>query len=104
MFGRRFDAVIAIGAIFLLPPDAQRDLIQRVGACLAPGGEFLFTAPAVPARWNDVLTGKASHGLGAAAYATALDAAGLALLREFADEGENHYYLAGTGRPTPARP
>jgi SAM-dependent methyltransferase len=97
LFGRTFDAAIAVGVIFLLSPDTQRQLICQVATSLAPGGEFLFTAPGSPARWNDILTGKPSHGLGTVAYATALDAAGLALVREFEDEGANHYFLARKG-------
>src|SRR5690606_24111463 len=42
-FGRKFDGVLAIGLIFLLPSDAQRSLIRRVAQVLTPGGRFLFT-------------------------------------------------------------
>ena len=97
LFGRSFRAAIAVGVIFLLAPDDQRRLIRHVATALAPDGEFLFTAPAPPAQWRDILTGRPSHGLGAVAYAAALDAAGFTLLREFEDEGANHYFLARKG-------
>jgi len=97
LFGRTFHAAIAVGVIFLLSPDHQRQLIRHVGTALAPGGEFLFTAPAPTAQWTDILTGRPSHGLGAVAYAAALDAAGFTLLREFEDEGANNYFLARKG-------
>jgi SAM-dependent methyltransferase len=51
-FGRTFDGILAVGLIFLLPADEQRDLIRRVAQALNPGGRFLFTSPAdaVPGR------------------------------------------------------
>jgi hypothetical protein len=54
-FGRQFDGVIAIGLMFLLPPAAQTQLLQRIPGALKPG-------------------------------------AGLSLMGEYTDEGENHYY------------
>lgn len=92
LFDRPFHAAIAIGVLFLLSPDTQRDLIARLGSSLAPGGEFLFTAPVPPAEWPDLLTGQRSQELGRDAYIAALRTAGLSLVREFEDEGGNHYY------------
>lgn len=91
-FDRRFDGVIAWGLLFLLPAQAQTGLIARVARVMNPRASFLFTAPAVACRWDDVLTGNRSESLGAEAYAAALKAAGLTLLREYEDEGSNHYY------------
>jgi len=93
-FDRTFDAIIAVGLIFLLPAAAQRDLILRVGRALEPQGRFLFTAPTQSCTWVDVLTGHPSVSLGSAAYERALRHAGLTYLGEYWDEGENHYYEA----------
>ena len=93
-FNRTFDAVIAWGLLFLLPPATQRELIQRVARVLVPGGRFLFTAPTQTATWNDLSTGRLSESLGFAAYSAELTKAGLTLVSEYVDEGENHYYDA----------
>lgn len=94
LFSRTFHAVVAVGVMFLLRPEQQRELIRRVAAAVAPGGVFLFTAPAQPAQWTDILTGNPSYSLGTDAYVAALDAAGRTLVREFDDDGANHYFLA----------
>ncbi|MEX2179552.1 MAG: class I SAM-dependent methyltransferase [Gemmatimonadaceae bacterium] len=91
-FGRTFDGVIAVGLLFLLPPELQRHLIRKVGAALNPDGRFLFTSPAQVCAWTDVLTGRESHSLGAEEYKAALREAGLMLVGEYQDEGQNHYY------------
>ncbi|MEZ0472306.1 class I SAM-dependent methyltransferase [Luteimonas salinilitoris] len=91
-FGRTFDGVIAVGLMFLLPPDVQRDLIRKVAVALNPDGRFLFTSPAQLCTWTDVLTGQESHSLGTEEYKAAFSEAGLTLIGEYEDEGENHYY------------
>lgn len=93
-FGRRFDGVLAVGLLFLLPAETQRATIRKVSTALNPGGRFLFTAPAEPCHWTDVLTGRESRSLGAEEYRAALDRVGLALVTEAEDEGGNHYYDA----------
>lgn len=93
-FQRTFDAVIAWGLWFLLPAGVQRDLVRRMAPILVPGGRLLFTAPAQAVNWADAMTGNSSRSLGAAVYRERLSAAGLVLLAEFEDEGENHYYDA----------
>ena len=93
-FGRQFDAVVAWGLLFLLSDETQLRLIQKVAAALLPGGRFLFTAPAQRCEWTDVLTRLPSRSLGAETYRAALTAAGLTLVDEYDDEGENHYYVA----------
>lgn len=93
-FGRRFDGAVAIGLMFLLPENAQRALVGRVAGALKPGGRFLFTAPRQACAWDDVLTGRRSSSLGAAEYGRLLDAAGLDLIAEHVDEGENHHFEA----------
>ena len=91
-FGRTFDAVIAVGLMFLLSAGAQRALIRRIAQTLNPGGRFLFTSPADLCTWKDVLTGRQSLSLGAEAYKAVLSDADLTLVGEHLDEGDNHYY------------
>lgn len=93
-FGRRFDGAIACGLLFLLEPAVQPHVIGRVGAALVSGGSFLFTAPWQSGRWTDVLTGLESVSLGRDAYHAAVRDAGLLLVAEHDDEGDNHYYEA----------
>lgn len=93
-FGRTFDAVVAWGLFFLLAADAQVALIHRVASILRPGGRFLFTSPEQDCTWTDVLTRRPSVSLGQEAYQAILEAAGMELLAEYQDEGENHYYDA----------
>jgi cyclopropane fatty-acyl-phospholipid synthase-like methyltransferase len=91
-FGRNFDAVVAVGLMFLLSADVQERLIRRVAQTLNPGGRFLFTSPAEACDWEDILTGQRSLSLGAGVYKNLLSSAGLTLVEEYLDEGENHYY------------
>ena len=93
-FHRSFDAVLAWGLWFLLPAAAQLGLLQRVAAVLQPGGRLLFTAPAEACTWLDAMTGEESRSLGADLYRRSLSAWGVSVLREYDDEGENHYYDA----------
>ena len=64
LFDRTFDGVMAVGLLFLLSEDSQRDLIRRVGLALNSGGRFLFTSPAQCCTWTDILTGRESLSLG----------------------------------------
>lgn len=100
-FDRTFDGVLAWGLIFLLSPDDQRHLIQRIAGILVPGGRLLFTSCAgeEPLVWNDAMTGLESRSLGAQEYRRQLSAVGLALTAEYEDEGENHYYDVRKGQP-----
>jgi SAM-dependent methyltransferase len=91
-FGRTFDAVVAIGLLFLLPAEVQSAVIRRVADALEPGGRLLFTAPRQAVIWPDALTGRPSIGLGDAAYRHSLSEAGLSVVAEYVDEGGNHYY------------
>lgn len=93
-FGRTFDGVVAVGLMFLLSAEAQRDLIRKVAEALNPGGRFLITAPVQAGTWDDALTGRESVSLGADGYGAVLAAADLDLVGEYTDEGENHYYDA----------
>ena len=93
-FDRTFEGVLAVGLMFLLSPDGQRGLIDRVASALDPGGRFLFTSPAEVCTWEDELTGLRSRSLGADAYRAALSTAGFETAGEHVDEGGNHYYDA----------
>jgi len=91
-FDRSFDAALAIGLLFLLPEQKQRDVVRRVAGVLNAGGRFLFTAPVEAGTWPDSLTGRPSVSLGSDGYKRVIDDAGLTLVGEYLDEGENHYY------------
>lgn len=97
-FNRRFDAVIAIGLLFLLDRQAQETIIQAVGSALKPGGRFLFSAPIEPCEWPDMLTGRRSLSLGAQGYEPLLRASVLRAMGRHADEGGNTYF--DTMKPT----
>lgn len=101
-FNLSFDAVIAVGLMFLLTAEQQVSLIQRVAAALRGGGRFLFTAPAQACRWVDVMTGRQSQSLGLKRYVEVASSAGLTLVGTQLDEGENHYYDFVKGDVKPA--
>src|SRR5215813_10050661 len=44
-FHRTFDGIVAVGLIFLLPPDVQSAVIQKAAKSLTSDGKFLFTSP-----------------------------------------------------------
>jgi SAM-dependent methyltransferase len=96
-FDRTFDDVLAWGLIFLLSPEDQRRLIERIAGILAPGGRLLFTSPAEAVVWNDAMTGLQSRSLGAEEYRRRLSAVGLSVASEYEDEGQNHYFDAFKG-------
>lgn len=97
-FDRTFDAALAIGLIFLLPADSQRELIRRMADALKPRGKLLFSAPRQVCSWNDILTGQLSSSLGTEEYRRNLARSGLHLIKEYVDEGETHYYEAQKGK------
>jgi len=92
-FGRSFDAAIAWGLIFLLPPDLQETVLRKIARALKPRGRFLFTAPQEAVVWNDSMTGEESVSLGAEIYAKLLLAEGVAVIGDAVDNGENYYYF-----------
>jgi SAM-dependent methyltransferase len=93
-FNRSFDAIISWGLIFLTPVESQIALVHKMAAALKPGGKLLFTSPPVPIQWQDAMTDQWSRSLGADKYEELISSAGLSLIAEFEDEGENHYYHA----------
>lgn len=92
-FDRRFDAVLAWGLLFLLPPAAQALVIDKVARALEPRGRFLFSAPREPLEWLDAMTERRSYALGADVYERLLRDAGLTWVADAEDEGGNHYYF-----------
>lgn len=97
-FGEDFDCVISIGVMFLLGEYDQLAMIEKVGAGLRPGGQFLFTAPTQVGKWDDLLTGQESISLGQERYTDALASAGLEVAMTRSDEGKNnHYFTVKTG-------
>jgi SAM-dependent methyltransferase len=98
-FGRTFEAILAWGLWFLLPVVVQQELPRRLAAILRPSGRLLMTAPAQPLAWLDAMTGEQSHSLGAETYRQLLKEAGFSVVREYEDEGENHYYDAVKDSP-----
>ena len=93
-FDRTFDGVLAWGFMFVLSPDDQRRLIQRIADILVPGGRLLFTSPAEIGSGTDVMTRREFRSLGAEEYRQRLSAVGLTVAREYQDEGQNHYFDA----------
>ena len=95
-FNRTFDAVIAWGLMFLLLPNEQRQLIQKMADILVPHGRLLFTSSAgtEPLVWKDAMTGLESRSLGAVEYRKLLSEAGISVTREYEDEGQSHYFDA----------
>lgn len=91
-FDRKFDAIISWGLIFLLSEDVQERVLQRAANALRRGGKLLFTAPYQQTEWEDIMTRQPSQSLGVEKYKELLAASGLALVEEFEDEGENHYF------------
>lgn len=93
-FGRSYDAVVAVGLLFLLPEEEQILLMGRVAKILEPGGRFLFTAPIETGNWIDLNTGIECQSLGRARYEVGLNAAGFRVAATFIDKGGNNYYDA----------
>lgn len=93
-FGKTFDAVIAIGFLFLLPEHEQAIVVNRISNILRPGGNFLFTAPIETGGWQDLTTGIDCISLGYERYAELLNRSGFCIKSTFEDEGKNNYYAA----------
>ena len=94
LFDRKFDAVVAIGLMFLLSAKDQLDLIRRVSLAMRREGRFLFTAPVEAGAWTDATTGHMCNSLGRKRYEASMTAAGLKVSASYQDEGLNHYFSA----------
>jgi len=99
-FGRSFHGVIAWGLIFLLPVEAQHEVLARACRVLRPGGRFLFTAPREARVWIDVLTEQESRSLGAGEYESLLRESGCDVTDGRTDAGGYHYFFARRDYPT----
>jgi len=93
-FDRTFDGVFSWGLVFLLEPSEQEILITKMAGALAPGGHLLFTAPWQVVEWDDALTRQRSYSLGKARYHQLITEAGLEVIGDEIDEGDNYYYFA----------
>jgi len=93
-FNRQFDAVIAVGLLFLLSESVQMSVITTVSSKLNPGGRFLFTAPTQTGTWRDLTTGIQCTSLGEQRYLEILSKANLKTVATYMDDGQNHYYEA----------
>ena len=85
---------MAIGLLFLLPPERQALAVRRMAAALRPGGRLLLSAPRQAGWWSDLQTGRRSVSLGAPAYRRIVADAALRLAWEETDAGGSHYYAA----------
>ena len=80
-------------AVLVVPARNPITLAKEVATLdMYSGGRFLFTSPAQSCTWTDILTGRESLSLGADAYKAIIADAGLTLVGEHSDEGDNHYY------------
>lgn len=91
-FSRKFDAVIAIGLIFLLPKAEQETLIKKTSDALHPNGRFLFTAPIETGTWDDLNTGLECNSLGLDKYTALLMTHGFRITSTIVDIGGNNHY------------
>ena len=76
----------ALDVLQLTPEQLALDRTARAGTCR---GSFV--------GWADLSTGRKSVSLGRDAYLGLVEDAGLTLVAEHDDEGENHYYEAIRG-------
>jgi len=91
-FGRKFDAAISIGLIFLLAENDQLKMLNRLSQVLNPGAGFLFTAPQESGSWTDTNTGHSCLSLGQDSYKSALQEAGFRFIQYHVDSGQNNYF------------
>ena len=91
-FGKKFDAALAVGFLFLLPEHEQAIAIKRVSDILLPGGKFLFTAPVETGSWQDMNTGIDCISLGYDKYTEILQDSGFLIKSTFEDQGKNNYF------------
>lgn len=91
-----FDAVVAWGVLFHADEAAQRAILLRVGAWLAPGGRLLFTSGGDAGEAEGTMDGVPFRyvSLGVDGYRRQLAEAGLRLERHHADAWDNHVYVA----------
>jgi cyclopropane fatty-acyl-phospholipid synthase-like methyltransferase len=91
-FGRKFNAAIAVGLIFLLSEADQIKVINRISQILLPQGRFLFTAPIEIGTWQDINTGHQCQSLGREQYRKVLSQSSFEIISNYEDKGGNNYY------------
>ncbi len=97
-FDRKFDGIMAVGLIFLLPEESQLKLLEKMSQHLKPFGHILFSAPHQKCEWEDMQTGRRSVSLGSEAYQDHLERLGLRIIADATDKGENYYLMAQKSR------
>jgi len=93
-FNQKYDGVLMVGLLFLLPEKTQPLILKRLANVLRPNGRLLFSAPEEIGEWDDLLTGRRSYSLGQVVYQGLLSEAGLTVLKGHTDRGGSHYYEA----------
>jgi SAM-dependent methyltransferase len=110
-----WDAITIVDVLYLLPPAAQRELVERAAAQLAPGGRLLVKemspTPVWKARWNRAQETLAVKVMGFTASESAefsftapvemrnwLEACGLGVTETALDRGylHPHHLMVGT--------
>ena len=91
-YGRRFDFAVAVGLVFLLPENEQKQLVSRMAAALVPGGRCLISAPLEAGFWRDRITGVECHSLGQARYTQLFLKSGFRVLATHEDRGQSNYF------------
>jgi cyclopropane fatty-acyl-phospholipid synthase-like methyltransferase len=91
-YNKEFQGIIAWGLVFLLSPQKQTELFQKVAKHLQIQGKFLFTAPFQNVSWKDLMTNRISQSLGTEKYRELLLKNGIEVVNEYDDEVGNHYY------------
>jgi hypothetical protein len=91
---RTFDAVVAVGWMFLLHPDVQCLLIRKVKHALNSNCPFLFTSSKARCIWQYILTHRESVSLGDGRTARFCKLRVLFSSGRCQNEGNNHYYYS----------
>lgn len=96
-----FEAVVAWGVLFHLPPEAQRRVLRRMARWLGPGGHLLFTAGAVAGERTGTMHGEAFRywSLGADGYRRLLIGCGMDPATVVRDAAGNQVYRARKRAP-----
>lgn len=95
-YSRRFNGIVAVGVVFLLPEAEQINLLTALAGRLERHpknrSRMLFSAPKEAGKWIDQNTGLECHSLGYERYCAICRGAGLAEIVSYIDRGQNHYY------------
>lgn len=92
LFNKKYEAVVAIGLVFLLSEIDQEQFFKRISKVLKQGGLLLFTAPTQKGKWEDLNTGIECNSLGFKKYKSLLNSYGFKIIGRYMDIGKNNYY------------